>query len=314
MIQAGVKTDKAIIGEIFLWFLFLPALLAYVLFYRVVFLLYLKYRSILRSLTIGLTLSILVAVTFTLFLELRIGTEINAQRVKGVMFELFLFNVFLCMVVGSIAFILRVFHEWFKDQKFKEELMIQNHNMELKVIKSQLDPHFLFNSLNNIDVLIQQNASKASDYLNRLSTLLRYTLNPSKSGMVRLVEEVEYIKNYISLQKIRSSKADLVQFTVKGDLDQKQLYSMLFIPFIENAFKHHQYTDESAQILIQLEVQPEAILFTCSNHISKKTSNTPSFQLGNKLVQKRLHLLYPNQHELNFSIDDNIYLVKLQLK
>lgn len=313
MTHGSGNADMNLVRGIFIWFLFLPAVCSYVLYYWLVFKYYLKSKNVGKSFITGFLVSIVNAAIFTFLLELHIRSNFTSQRISSVTFELFLFNVFLCTVVGSIAFILRTFHEWFKDQKLKDSLREQNHKMELKMLKAQLDPHFLFNSLNNIDVLIQKNPTKASNYLNKLSDLLRYTLNPKKVGKVSLNDEIEYIKNYIDLQKIRSAKKDLVEFTIVGGINHMKVHSMLFIPFIENAFKYHQYSNKEAKIHIQIEVVANEITFKCSNHIAKETVGLKSFKLGNELINKRLELLYPNQYELDVDRNKEVYQVKLQL-
>ncbi len=314
MMMGKVSPDRDLVDTIFTWYLLLPAIASYIAYYWLVFSTYTR-KSALKALLVAALSSAVIAFITLLGLEIQLKSEVSAERIKNVLISMYVFEAFLCTVVGSIAFIIRTFGEWFKDQKLKRELKEKNHKMELEVVKAQLDPHFLFNSLNNIDVLIQKDANKASEYLNMLSDLLRYTLNPSKAERVSLSTEVEYIKKYIHLQKIRSSNKSLVDFETKGDLENKKIPPLLFIPFLENAFKYHQYSDKDSKIVISLKVDEGRIGFECSNKISEEGVNQfSSFKIGNDLIGKRLNLLYPESHELNISDDNGIYQVSLILR
>ena len=315
MIQGRINQDKDFLNRLFTWFLILPAIASYIVYYWLVFKTFIRNNAITKTIITAAAASLLIALVFIVGLEIQIGSDFSIDRLKSVTLSLYIFEVFLCTVVGSIAFIIRTFDEWFSDQKLKRELMEKNHKMELEIVKAQLDPHFLFNSLNNIDVLILKDTNKASEYLNMLSDLLRYTLNPAKKERVSLAIEIEYIKKYIHLQRIRSSNKDLVEFDVKGSLDQKEIPLFLFIPFLENAFKHHQYSDHKSKISVSINVNENEIQFNCSNKISKEENEQfSSFKIGNELIKKRLDLLYPKKHELKVSEDNGIYHVSLILR
>ena len=190
----------------------------------------------------------------------------------------------------------------------------KNFETELALIKAQLNPHFLFNTINNIDVLIQKDAEKASLYLNKLSDMLRFLLYESKNEMIPLEKEIEYIEKYIELQRIRTSNSAFVKFTVEGDPNRRMIASMLFIPFIENAFKYAENKKADEAISIHLEITPGTFRFQCRNIVATNAQSAPETGgLGNELIRKRLDLLYPGKHSLQAGKNGNAYLVNLEI-
>ena len=132
------------------------------------------------------------------------------------------------LVNGVIGFIFRGFISWYDDLKIKERLQEATHTMELELIKAKLDPHFLFNTINNIDGMMMKDVDLASDYLDKLSTILRFMLYESKAEMIPLSTELEYIQKYIDLQKIRTTNNDFVNYTVEGHPNSRKIPAMLF--------------------------------------------------------------------------------------
>jgi len=183
------------------------------------------------------------------------------------------------------------------------------------LIKAQLDPHFLFNTLNNIDVLIIKNADEASNYLNKLSDILRFMLYETKTDEILLSKEIEYIEKYIDLQKIRTSNANYVSFEVVGKTNNLMIAPMVFIPFIENAFKHTTNKKMDHAIEVKIIIDDKNIQFICknkfdSNRILKQESNG----LGNHLIEKRLDLIYKENHTLAIHKTNELYSVNLIIK
>lgn len=188
--------------------------------------------------------------------------------------------------------------------------------MELALVKSQINPHFLFNTINNIDVLITKDPEKASDYLNRLSDIMRFMLYESKPDRVLYTREIAYIEKYIDLHKIRNNNPDYVRFEKEGEAANLMIPPMLFIPFIENAFKHVGDKKQQPAIHIRMAVDREAIHFICSNHYFPKNNLSgvdPDSGLGDQLIRRRLQLLYPDKHTLSITTDNNIYCVSLKI-
>jgi LytS/YehU family sensor histidine kinase len=181
-------------------------------------------------------------------------------------------------------------------------------------VKSQLNPHFLFNTINNIDILIGIDANRASLYLNKLSDIMRFMLYETKSDLIPVSKEIEYIAKYIELQKIRTSVPNYVNFIVNNDGCDFMITPMIFIPFVENAFKHSEDRKEENAIRVNIVTTESFVLFECSNffRINESKNNNDS-GIGNDLIRRRLQLLYPSNHELKMEEEGEIFHVKLKI-
>lgn len=211
--------------------------------------------------------------------------------------------------------LMKAFFTWYADIRVKEELKRKNVQTELALLKAQLNPHFLFNTLNNIDNLIITSSDAASNYLNKLSGILRFTLYEANGDSIFLSQELDHIQQYIDLQRLRTSNTRFVRFEVAGQPGQLQIAPMLFTPFIENAFKHSTNKKIEHAIDIHLAIEGNTLHFTCSNAIpqSLATPLANNGGLGIELIRNRLALLYPG-HQLDIIITDNRYTVTLKLK
>jgi two-component system, LytTR family, sensor kinase len=233
-----------------------------------------------------------------------------------------LFLAIVALVNGILALVMRGFITWYGDIRLKEELNRRNVEMELALIKSQLSPHFLFNTLNNIDVLIGKDADRASDYLKKLSDMLRFMLYETKTAQIPIARELGYIEKYIELQRIRTSNPDAIDYIVEGQPGGLMVEPMLFIPFIENAFKHGQWR-ENHSIRVRFVLGAEKIVFNCENTYGSHDGaavrggvlDSPAGLggLGNALIRKRLLLLYPDRHTLNINAGNQLYQATLTL-
>jgi len=218
------------------------------------------------------------------------------------------------VICGIVALVIKGFVTWFNEIKLKEALKEKNYEMEMALIKSQLDPHLLFNTINNIDALILKDRVAASDYLNKLSDIMRFMLYETKPIQILLSKEIEYIEKYIALQKIRTSNSDYVHLTITGNIGSKQIAPMIFIPFIENAFKHANNKKLENAISIEISVMAQKIQFRCENKFdSKPSARLPDSGLGNELIQKRLNLIYAEKHMLEVTKTEELYSVNLTI-
>ncbi|NJB87497.1 hypothetical protein GGR26_003277 [Lewinella marina] len=187
---------------------------------------------------------------------------------------------------------------------------------ELKFLKSQVNPHFLFNSLNNIYTLTLLQDEKASESLLRLAGMLRYMLYDSETERVALGREIEYIRNYIVLRRLKDSRA----MDIQVDLDESRpllpIAPLLLIPFVENAFKHSRVEDlADGYVRISLVTSAAGIVFRVENSVPVTPS--PADQTGGiglENVRKRLTLLYPDRHRLEVDHGDHHFIVTLQLE
>jgi LytS/YehU family sensor histidine kinase len=210
---------------------------------------------------------------------------------------------------------MRGFITWYCDIKLKEELSRKNHETELALIRSQIDPHFLFNTLNNIDVLIELDPVKASDYLNMLSDIMRFMLYETKTEMIPVARELQYIEKYIALQKIRTSNDSYVIYNIVGNYEQVSVEPMLFIPFIENAFKHAENTHIENAILISFIFTERRLTFTCKNkYITHPQRHKAYSGIGNDLIKRRLELLFGEKHTLSISDENEMYIITLAIE
>lgn len=227
-----------------------------------------------------------------------------------------LVNILLLNVYAAfMAYLTKVFLNWYSDIFYKRQLEKKNLETELALLKAQINPHFLFNTLNNIDILIEHDAKTASVYLKKLSDILRFMLYESPTEKILLKQEVDYIREYIELQKIRTSNANFVKFNIEGNTDNLHIAPMLFIPFIENAFKHCTDKKINNAIEINIAIQDKEIHFTCSNAYDQAAQLTlPKSGLGLDLIQNRLKLLYKENYQLKIDRTNERFTVTLTVK
>ena len=232
-------------------------------------------------------------------------------------FQIFIGNaIFVFMQCGYnavAATLLRSMIIWYSDIRVKQNLEKKNLQMESSLIKAQLNPHFLFNTLNNIDSIIHRNANVASDYLNKLSDILRFLIYKCNADKIELRLEIEYIQKYIELQKIRLNDDEQIIFNVKGQITNQQIAPMIFIPFIENAFKHHAHLKNKNNVEILFDIQEKNIEFICRNTFKNSSEIKDESGVGLNLIKQRLDLLYKNNYELKIDRNAGIYTVGLKL-
>ncbi len=290
-----------------------PALFSFYSFYSFLFPNYLQKNRFGKATLLGILLAFIGTILGAFVIYLLLGYDLSCHA-ESDYFGLFLMTV-IGLFYGMIALAIKIFVTWYADIKIKEELHEKNHRMELALVKSQLDPHFLFNTLNNIDVLILKSPEEASSYLNRLSDIMRFMLFETKIDFIPLSKEIEYISKYIELQKIRSANTNYVQFKIIGDQMDKTIAPMILIPFIENAFKHCTNKKIENAINIQIEIKEQSINLTCDNAFDenrKKAENSNG--LGSELILKRLELIYPNRFELATNVKSDRYYIQLNIQ
>lgn len=231
------------------------------------------------------------------------------------------FNETLQTSVSSVLFVLllsgfvSVAGEFFKTDKKRKELENQRLNAELAFLKSQVNPHFFFNTLNTIYLLAHKKSDQTEHVVVKLSEIMRYMIYESNAAEVSLSREIKYLSDYIDLQKMRLSKKIEVQFNVEGDAGNLLIAPMMLIPFIENAFKHGISYLEESFIFIEIKIFGSNIAFATRNKIfSKKEGVEESSGVGLENVQKRLALLYPGRHTLNIDQQNKEFVVDLNIR
>jgi sensor histidine kinase YesM len=218
-------------------------------------------------------------------------------------------------VVGLFASI-KLMKYWYKNQQIKTELENKNKTSELALLRSQLNPHFLFNTLNNIDSLIMSNPGKASDAIIKLSDILRFMLYDTSTDVVPLEKEISYLKSYIALQQIRMKDPGFVEVEIAGNCTGKTIAPMLFIPFVENAFKHGRKNVASPGIQIRLECRDDSLHFEVTNHTgpSSQINKDRTAGIGLSNTRRRLELLYPGRHKMTFEKKNGLYISRLTIR
>lgn len=202
-----------------------------------------------------------------------------------------------------------------KNNKVRLEMEQQNHESQMALLISQINPHFLFNTLHNIDSLIKRNADKASQSLIKLSEIMRYMIQDTKLDLVFVENEIDHIKNYISLEKLRLKNDKFVNIDIKGNFKGCKIAPMLFIPFIENAFKHSVDSDMEEGISIKFLLENNSILFNCENiYDISELEKDKSHGIGLETVKKRLDLLYKNRHKLSINSNNLVFKVNLKIE
>jgi sensor histidine kinase YesM len=214
--------------------------------------------------------------------------------------------VFLCATTGY-----KVFKEWINDQERFAELEKQKMNTELAQLKNQVNPHFLFNTLNNLHVLIQTNPKKASDIVLGLSDVLRFQIYDSQHDKVLLGKDIEIIEQYLELEKIRRDNLH-VKIEIKGSFVGVFVPPLLFINFVDNAIKHSNARGESL-INILFEIKNKELYFTISNSKAAQKTEHGNGGLGLPNIKKRLELLYCNTHTLEILDNSDLFSVKLKI-
>ncbi len=201
---------------------------------------------------------------------------------------------------------------WFKLQEIEKE----KTQSELKALRSQINPHFLFNSLNSIYSLSRKNSPAVPDKIVQLSDLLRHIIYESDEDLIPLEKEIEMVKNYIELQNLRTSDAEKIHLKLNGEIQHKQIAPLLFLPFVENSFKHGLKSGaENAFVEIEIDVSDRDLHFRIENSkgIKPAMEDTKYRGVGIENVKKRLGLIYPDAHELKINETDTIFKVDLKI-
>jgi sensor histidine kinase YesM len=229
-----------------------------------------------------------------------------------------LFNFIVVFIAATT--LLKLAKGWFEltEQKKKiNQLEREKLNAELSALKSQINPHFLFNSLNSMYGLSLDNDPRAPQLLLKLASGMRYMLYESNEKFVLLEKELEYLNNYLDLQKLRTDQDTSISFDIQGTINSQKVAPLIFIPFVENAFKHGiKGAIEKQFINIVLKIEKEVVIFKIENNkgeVDEINSVKDFGGVGLKNVRKRLDLLYENQYSLQIKDTDGSYSVELKI-
>lgn len=303
-----------------LLFAFIPSVISYFLYYFFLFPRYLQQKKIILAILFGLLISVVASILAYMlhryFIESGQLADMDQGGKNGRSTALRTITVmtFIGALCGTVALVIKGFITWFNEIKLKQVLREKNYEMEMALVKSQLDPHLLFNTINNIDALILKDSIAASDYLNKLSDIMRFILYETKGDKISLGKEIEYIDKYIALQKIRTANENYVHFEVIGSPGSKMIAPMVFIPFIENAFKHTNNKKLVNAISVRILIKDETVQLVCENKFDPKVAVQQTIGgLGNNLIKKRLDLIYAGNYTLDVHKTDDQYSINLTI-
>ncbi|TCP24981.1 GHKL domain-containing protein [Tenacibaculum skagerrakense] len=261
-----------------------------------------------KSKTLFFILFLLSGTLFTLIPVYAISKAINQPLDLKMFLNLFGF-ILLAMIFGMT---IRIARDSFKRRQEVKEA-------ELKLLKGQLNPHFLFNTLNNLYGLSVIKSDKLPNLMLKLSDLLRYSLYETRESFVSLKKEISYLENYISLEKLRLEEQADISFSISGELNDKELAPMLLIVFVENAFKHLGPTKgEKSTVNIDIKTTENTLVFKCENSFDTYNNKEENMEKGKSgiglvNVKKRLALIYPEAHSLKIKKTNDVFSVDLKL-
>ncbi len=220
-------------------------------------------------------------------------------------------TIFISIFIIAVSTSIKLVQKWFEHEANQKNMVHEKTNSELALLKSQVNPHFLFNTLNGIYSLANAKSDKTAHAVFKLSQLMRYMLDESKQEFVPLSSELDYINTFIELQKLRLFDNVKVDINVKGEADNIRIQPLLLIPFIENAFKHGTDSTSDCMINIDLDINKESIQLVVKNDILKSRSEEGMSGFGLNNIKRRLELEYPDKHVLVTETINKKFIVKL---
>ena len=214
-----------------------------------------------------------------------------------------------------ISLPLRLVENWFKSIDLEKELKTQKLEAELRFLKAQVNPHFLFNALNNIYALSFIQSEKAPEMILKLSDMMSYMLYDCKEDQVLLSSEINYLRNYIDLQQLKKDGEQQIAFDINGDVSGIMITPMLFIPFFENAFKHGNVDDTTnGWLKSTFTIENGGIDFFIENSVAPERTSLQKGGVGLENIKNRLQLLYPGQYDYSIRQEERTFSVNLQLQ
>jgi sensor histidine kinase YesM len=224
--------------------------------------------------------------------------------------------VFTSILISGFTLGLGVMDKFAQNEKQRKELEKEKLNSELAFLKNQISPHFFFNTLNNIYSLIGLDTKEAQESVLKLSKMMRYLLYESEQGETLLSHEISFMNNYIDLMKLRLSPRVELNVSFPVNFPDYKVPPLLFIPFIENAFKHGVSYREQSFIDIRMAIEKTSIIFVAQNSIGKSSQpgDGQHSGIGLENVRKRLNLLYPEKHQLIIENTNGIYRIELTIQ
>ncbi len=254
--------------------------------------------------------TLIALLVFAMYMSNRIDDDVESFWVRN-------HNIWLADILGAILLFLVFylffswgFGQWEKIQTLKNE----KSRAELALLKNQINPHFFFNTLNNLYSLIKKDQDTAQEYVLKLSDLMRFTIYDGAKELVSLEEEIAYLNNFITLQVARYHKKIEIDFEHHVSKKEKKVSPLLFIILLENAFKHGvEPLLDKAMVKMELTEEDNQIFFRIKNNFDPESGSGES-GIGLKNLQKRLNLIYPNRHQLKIEKQYDLFIAELTLE
>jgi len=310
-----IKSFTSITGNISLFPIISLSLINISVFYFNYFILIPKLLLLKRYLLYAIILTTSIIMFFVLsglFFELFDFKPDQLASINPVLVKIkpiFKTNAFLMLTISILASIALSINNHLR-QTEKEKLSAQ-----ISSLKSQINPHFLFNTLNNIYATAIDKSPQTADMIDRLSEMMRYTMKETQNDFVPLDEEINYINNYIELQKLRLDSKIIFNYTIEGEFAELQIAPMLLIPFVENAFKHGVNSEQNSNIRINIKAnESELHLLVANNKVNIQSGIKENRSgLGIKNTKHRLVFIYPSKHLLTIKETENDFTVSLHI-
>ncbi len=273
-----------------------------------------KFVLYLISLIVSLAVVYVVRTGLNFFLV----TE-NIWPEAGGVQNAFSFNHILAVIIGELYVValvtaIKLTVDWISERKKNESLKQLQLQTELKYLKSQIQPHFFFNTLNNLYYLTIEKSEKAPDVVLKLSEIMQYVLYDVKEPKIGLLNEINYIQSYLELERLRHGDKVTSEIQIKGNIDDIDIPPLLLLPFIENCFKHGSKNNDQVSLNIQFEnAENENLIFSATNNFNVNTTKEKKHGIGIENVRRRLELLYENKYSLETKVIDNTFNVLLKI-
>jgi LytS/YehU family sensor histidine kinase len=217
-------------------------------------------------------------------------------------------------IVGFIS-MLRFAKDWFELEAKRKEIENEKLISELRFLKEQINPHFLFNTLNNLYYLAHTNSPNTKEVISKLSQMMRYMIYEANNEKVAVSKEIEYIRNYIDLEKLRLEENVPIQLSIDGNYDNLQITPLIFITYLENAFKHGvSQSNSEAWVNVSFKFEGNKCIYEVSNSVVEGESDSSETGIGLSNTKRRLNLSYDGRHSLHTERNKNQFEVKLEVE
>ncbi len=232
--------------------------------------------------------------------------------------NIFTFNHIVEVTIGllyQVGFVcaIKLTIDWIYEKRRNDLLKEAQLRSELNFLKSQIQPHFFFNTLNNLYALTIEKSDTAPEVMLKLSEIMQYVLYEVKDPSIRLTKEINYIHSYLELEKLRYDAAVTANLTIEGNIDNTVVPPLIFLPFIENCFKHGTKNNDNIAIAIAFQMKSDMLIFKVENNFNVDNEIVTKHGIGIENVKRRLQLLYDEKFTLKTYVSENKYKVELKI-